>query len=148
MNPVQLISRKRDGAELSTEEIGELIGGYVRGEVPDYQMSAWAMAVFLRGMTTAETAALTDSMLRSGVVFEWPAGGKPKVDKHSSGGIGDKVSIPLAPALAACGLEVPMIPAAGSALPAGRSTNLKRSPGYGPIFPSKKRSASAAKSAA
>jgi pyrimidine-nucleoside phosphorylase len=129
MNPVQLISRKRDGAELSAAEIGELIGGYVRGDVPDYQMSAWAMAVFLRGMTTAETAALTDSMLRSGVVFEWPQGGKPKVDKHSSGGIGDKVSIPLAPALAACGLEVPMISGRGLGATGGTLDKLEAIPG-------------------
>ncbi len=129
MNPVQLISRKRDGAELSAAEIGELIGGYVRGDVPDYQMSAWAMAVFLRGMTTAETAALTDSMLRSGVVFEWAKGGKRKVDKHSSGGIGDKVSIPLAPALAACGLEVPMISGRGLGATGGTLDKLEAIPG-------------------
>ena len=93
MNVVQLISKKRDGGELSADEIGSLIAGYVRGDVPDYQMAAWAMAVYLRGMTVAEIAALTEHMLHSGVTFEWPAGESPKVDKHSTGGIGDKVSL-------------------------------------------------------
>ncbi|MEM6328736.1 MAG: thymidine phosphorylase [Planctomycetota bacterium] len=113
MNAVQLISKKRDGGELTDGEIGDLIRGYVAGAVADYQMAAWAMAVFLRGMTVEETASLTDHMLRSGVVFEWPAGGPAKVDKHSTGGVGDKASLPLAPALAACGALNPMISGRG-----------------------------------
>ena len=101
MNIAQLIAKKRDGGELSRGEIVHLVNGYVDGSVADYQMSAWAMAVFLQGMTTEETAALTEAMLASGEVFDWTgkfAGGPPNGDKHSSGGIGDKVSIPLAPA--------------------------------------------------
>src|SRR6185295_10543333 len=77
MNVVSLISKKRDGGELTEDEIGSLISGYVRGDVPDYQMASWAMAVYLRGMTVAEIAALTEHMLHSGVTFEWPAGESP-----------------------------------------------------------------------
>lgn len=113
MNTALLIAKKRDGEELSAAEISALVEGYVSGAVADYQMAAWAMAVFLRGMTTAETAALTESMLASGDRFQWAAGGPLNGDKHSSGGIGDKVSIPLAPALACCGLRVPMISGRG-----------------------------------
>lgn len=130
MNIVSLISKKRDGGELSADEIGSLINGYVRGDVADYQMSAWAMAVFLRGMTVAETAALTEHMLHSGVTFEWPAGESPKVDKHSTGGIGDKVSLPLAPLLACCDLQVPMISGRGLGATGGTLDKLEAIPGY------------------
>jgi pyrimidine-nucleoside phosphorylase len=130
MNVVTLISRKRDGGELSADEIGSLISGYVRGDVPDYQMSAWAMAVYLRGMTVAETAALTEHMLYSGVTFKWPAGEAPKVDKHSTGGIGDKVSLPLAPLLACCDLQVPMISGRGLGATGGTLDKLEAIPGF------------------
>jgi pyrimidine-nucleoside phosphorylase len=133
MNAAMLIARKRDGAELSVDEIAGFIKGYVAGEVPDYQMAAWAMAVYLRGMTVAETAALTDAMLASGDVFEWSgafADGPANVDKHSSGGIGDKVSIPLAPALAACGVRVPMISGRGLAATGGTLDKLEAIPGF------------------
>ncbi|MEM8865584.1 MAG: thymidine phosphorylase [Planctomycetota bacterium] len=130
MNPVQLISKKRDGEELTADEIGELIRGYVDGSVPDYQMASWAMAVFLRGMTVAETAALTDNMLQSGVTFEWPDGGLPKVDKHSTGGIGDKVSLPLAAALACCGVQNPMISGRGLGATGGTLDKLESIPGF------------------
>ena len=113
MNPVWTITKKRDGAELSADEIGHFIADYVSGEIPDYQMSALAMAIYLRGMTTDETAALTDHMLASGATFDWPAGRHPKVDKHSTGGIGDKVSLPLAAMLACCDVHVPMISGRG-----------------------------------
>lgn len=113
MNPVWTIGKKRDGGELSSDEIGHFISGYAAGDIPDYQMSALAMAIYLQGMTTDEIAALTDHMLASGAVFTWPDGGKPKVDKHSTGGIGDKVSLPLAAMLACCDLEVPMISGRG-----------------------------------
>lgn len=130
MNVAQLISKKRDGVELSTGEIGELITAYAAGGVPDYQMAAWAMAVYLRGMTVAETAALTDAMLRSGEVFDAsPTGGPPSVDKHSSGGVGDKVSIPLAPALACCGVRVPMISGRGLGATGGTLDKLEAIPG-------------------
>jgi pyrimidine-nucleoside phosphorylase len=102
----------------------------VRGDVPDYQMAAWAMAVYLRGMTVAETAALTEHMLHSGVEFEWPDGESPKVDKHSTGGIGDKVSLPLAPLLACCDLEVPMISGRGLGATGGTLDKLEAIPGF------------------
>ena len=130
MNTVQLISKKRDGGELSAEEIGALISGYVRGDVPDYQMAAWAMAVYLRGMTVAETAALTEHMLHSGITFEWPEGESAIVDKHSTGGIGDKVSLPLAPLLACCDLEVPMISGRGLGATGGTLDKLEAIPGF------------------
>src|SRR5262245_46088360 len=130
MNVVHLISKKRDGGELTAEEIGALITGYVRGDVPDYQMSSWAMAVFIRGMTVAETAALTEHMLHSGVTFEWPEGESPKVDKHSTGGIGDKVSLPLAPLLACCDLQVPMISGRGLGATGGTLDKLEAIPGF------------------
>src|SRR3954462_12516684 len=130
MNVVNIISKKRDGGELSADEIGSLIAGYVRGDVPDYQMSAWAMAVYLRGMTVAETAALTEHMLYSGVTFKWPAGEVPKVDKHSTGGIGDKVSLPLAPLLACCDLQVPMISGRGLGATGGTLDKLEAILGF------------------
>jgi pyrimidine-nucleoside phosphorylase len=130
MNPVWIIAKKRDGAELTADEIGFFIGDYARGEIPDYQMSALAMAIYLRGMTTAEIAALTDHMLASGARFTWPAGGAPKVDKHSTGGIGDKVSLPLAPMLACCGLQVPMISGRGLGATGGTLDKLEAIPGY------------------
>ncbi len=113
MNPVWTLEKKRDAAELSDAEIGHFIAGYAAGDIPDYQMSALAMAIFLQGMTPAETASLTEHMLASGVTFKWPNDGLPKVDKHSTGGIGDKVSLVLAPMLACCGLQVPMISGRG-----------------------------------
>ena len=95
-----LIEKKRDGQELSADEIEFLISAYTDGEIPDYQMSAWAMAVFFRGMTIGETEELTGAMMRSGWVLKHPEGSPPKVDKHSTGGVGDKVSLVLAPLLA------------------------------------------------
>lgn len=130
MNVVSLISKKRDGGELTEDEIGSLITGYVRGDVPDYQMASWAMAVYLRGMTVSEIAALTEHMLHSGVTFEWPAGESPKVDKHSTGGIGDKVSLPLAPLLACCDLQVPMISGRGLGATGGTLDKLEAIPGF------------------
>jgi pyrimidine-nucleoside phosphorylase len=130
LNIVHLISKKRDGHELADFEIGALIDAYVKGDVPDYQMSAWAMAVFLRGMTVAEIAALTEHMLHSGVTFKWPAGEAPKVDKHSTGGIGDKVSLPLAPLLACCDLQVPMISGRGLGATGGTLDKLEAIPGF------------------
>ena len=131
MNTAQLIARKRDGTELTEQEIRDMVNGFVDGSVADYQMAAWAMAVFLRGMTTAETAALTEAMLESGERFASSAeGGPPNVDKHSSGGIGDKVSIPLAPALAVCGVRVPMISGRGLGATGGTLDKLEAIPGF------------------
>lgn len=111
-NLVRLITKKRDGQPLESAEIHTLIEAYTSGEFPDFQMAALAMAIFLNGMTVEETSALTDAMLHSGAIMQWPKGSSV-VDKHSTGGIGDKVSLPLAPMLAACGLRVPMISGRG-----------------------------------
>ena len=97
MHIPSLIEKKREGQELTADEITYVVSGFTHGEIPDYQMSAWAMAVFFRGMTTAETQHLTTAMMESGSVLEYPEDSPPKVDKHSTGGIGDKVSLVLAP---------------------------------------------------
>ena len=125
-----LISRKRDGEELSGREIGRLIDGYTKGEVPDYQMSAFAMAVFFQGMTPAEIAALTRAMMESGDCFTYPAGHPPVVDKHSTGGIGDKVSLVLAPLVACAGSWVPMVSGRGLGITGGTLDKLEAIPGF------------------
>ena len=130
MNPVWIISKKRDGEELSADEIGQFIAGYAAGDIPDYQMSALAMAIYLQGMTTAEIAALTDHMLASGATFQWPGSEVPMVDKHSTGGIGDKVSLPLAAMLACCDLQVPMISGRGLGATGGTLDKLDSIPGF------------------
>jgi pyrimidine-nucleoside phosphorylase len=130
MNPVAIISKKRDGDTLSTAEIAEFMGGFVRGEVPEYQMSALAMAIFFRGMDPTETAALVDVMLRSGSTLQWPAGFGTMVDKHSTGGIGDKTSLIIAPLLACCGLKVPMISGRGLGATGGTLDKLESIPGF------------------
>jgi pyrimidine-nucleoside phosphorylase len=130
MNIVRLISKKRDGEELADFEIGALIDAYAKGVVPDYQMAAWAMAVYLRGMTVAETAALTEHMLHSGTTLQWPRDGVPQGDKHSTGGLGDKVSLVLAPLLACCGLRVPMISGRGLGATGGTLDKLEAIPGF------------------
>jgi pyrimidine-nucleoside phosphorylase len=130
MHVPSLIEKKRDGGTLTAEEIRALVGGYVRGEVPDYQMAALAMAVFFRGMDDAETTALTMEMRDSGDVFAWPAGTPPKVDKHSTGGVGDKVSLILAPLLACEGVWVPMISGRGLGFTGGTLDKLESIPGF------------------
>jgi pyrimidine-nucleoside phosphorylase len=120
-----LIERKRDGAELLPNEIGALIDGFTRGEIPDYQMSAWAMAVFFRGMTPNETQHLTAAMMKSGRILEYPKDSPPKVDKHSTGGVGDKVSLVLAPLLACDNLWVPMISGRGLGITGGTLDKLE-----------------------
>ncbi|BCX46391.1 thymidine phosphorylase [Haloferula helveola] len=124
-----LISRKRDGEHLKPEEIRGLIDGYVTGDVPDYQMSAFAMAVFFKGMNAAETAALTTSMLESGDRFTHTKG-SPVVDKHSTGGIGDKVSLVLAPLVAAAGSRIPMVSGRGLGITGGTLDKLESIPGF------------------
>ncbi len=126
----RLIEKKRDGAELSAEEIGGFIAAFTRGEVADYQMSAWAMAVFFRGMTARETQQLTTAMMESGRVLEYPAGSPPKVDKHSTGGVGDKVSLVLAPLLACDEVWVPMISGRGLGITGGTLDKLESIPGF------------------
>ena len=128
-NPAQIIAHKRDGGTLSADDISTFLDGFTRGTVPDYQMSALAMAIYLRGMDASETATLTDCMLHSGVVLDWPAG-SPLVDKHSTGGIGDKVSLVLAPLLACCGLRVPMISGRGLGPTGGTLDKLESIPGF------------------
>lgn len=128
MNIAQIIAAKRDGAELSEEQIRFLVEGYSAEKVPDYQMSAFAMAVFFRGMSPEETETLTRCMLESGDRLQWS--GKPAVDKHSTGGIGDKISIPLAPLLACCGVQVPMISGRGLGATGGTLDKLEAIPGY------------------
>ena len=130
MNAAHIIARKRDGAELSPEEISWLISSYTHGDVPDYQMAAFAMAVCCRGMTAPETAALTASMLGSGITLAWPGEDRPVVDKHSTGGIGDKVSLVLAPLLACCDVVVPMISGRGLGPTGGTLDKLESIPGF------------------
>ena len=125
-----LIEKKRDGGNLSAGEISALVAGYVRGDVPDYQMAAWAMAVFFRGMNDDETTALTMGMRDSGEVFKWPAGTPPKVDKHSTGGVGDKVSLILAPLHACEGVWVPMVSGRGLGFTGGTLDKLESIPGF------------------
>ena len=125
-----LLEKKRDGGALSRDEIRALIEGYVRGEVPDYQVAALAMAVFFRGMDDAETVALTMAMRDSGDVFAWPAGTPSKVDKHSTGGVGDKTSLILAPLLACEGVWVPMISGRGLGFTGGTLDKLESIPGF------------------
>ncbi|HLF84389.1 MAG TPA: thymidine phosphorylase, partial [Blastocatellia bacterium] len=109
MRAVDIIARKRDGHDLTRDEIAFIISGYTSGEVADYQMSALLMAVYLRGMTTDETLALTEAMLHSGEIVDFSDLGRPRVDKHSTGGVGDKTSLVIAPVVAAAGVLVPMI---------------------------------------
>jgi pyrimidine-nucleoside phosphorylase len=125
-----LISRKREGEELSAKEIGKLIAGYTAGEVPDYQMAAFAMAVCFKGMKAAETAALTKAMMQSGDCFTHRTGHPAVVDKHSTGGIGDKVSLVLAPLVACAGCWVPMVSGRGLGITGGTLDKLESIPGF------------------
>ena len=126
----ELIERKRDGGELSDEEISELVLGFTRGDVPDYQMAAWCMAVFFRGMNGRETHALTDAMIRSGDTLDLGAAlGRRVVDKHSTGGVGDKTSIAVAPIVAACGVPVGKMSGRGLAHSGGTLDKLESIPG-------------------
>src|SRR4051812_45434345 len=113
MRAYDIIKKKRDGHVVSGAELKALIDGFVSGEIADYQMAAFAMSVFFRGMVKSEVTALTDAMLRSGTVVDLSDVPGIKVDKHSTGGVGDKISLPLAPAVAACGVPVPMVSGRG-----------------------------------
>lgn len=130
MIPAEIIAAKRDGLELTSAQIEYFIQGYAKDLIPDYQMSAFAMAVYLNGMTGRETAWLTTQMLQSGATLKWPDDGVPRVDKHSTGGVGDKVSIPLAPLLAACGVQVPMLSGRGLGPTGGTLDKLESIPGF------------------
>lgn len=126
----EVIRRKRDGGRLGDEEIREVIREYAAGRVPDYQMAALLMAVFLRGLDEGELTAWASAMLDSGEVVDLSGVPGPKVDKHSTGGVGDKVSIPLAPLVAACGVRVPMISGRGLGHTGGTLDKLESIPGF------------------
>src|SRR5262245_9645248 len=130
MRAADLIRKKRDAGEHSREEIDFLISGYTRGEIPDYQMSAWLMATWIRGLSRTEIAALTEAMLHSGEIVTFPELSGKKVDKHSTGGVGDKTSLILAPIVAAGGLSVPMISGRGLGHTGGTLDKLESIPGF------------------
>jgi pyrimidine-nucleoside phosphorylase len=130
MLPQEIIARKRDGEVLSQREIEQFVSGVVTGEFTDYQSSALLMAIVLRGMSSEETAWLTEAMMRSGRVADLSAIKRPKVDKHSTGGVGDKVSLILAPLAAACGLCVPMVSGRGLGHTGGTLDKLDAIPGF------------------
>src|SRR6266404_4743495 len=125
-----LIEKKRDGHALTTKEINNLVEDFVVGDVPDYQMSALAMAVFFRGMTSTETHHLTEAMMQSGRVLKYPKDSPPKIDKISTGGVGDKVSLVLAPLLACDEAWVPMISDRGLGITGGTLDKLESIPGF------------------
>jgi len=132
---IDVIRKKRDGIELAQAEIEGLVNAYTKGEIPDYQVSAWLMAVVLKGMTRSETAALTDAMLHSGDVLDLSSLPVKKVDKHSTGGVGDKTSLVLAPLAAAAGVSVPMISGRGLGHTGGTLDKLEAIPGFNVNLP-------------
>lgn len=128
--PVEIIQKKRDGQTLSKEEIQFFIQGFLKKEIPDYQISSWLMAVYLKGMQADEAAHLADVMLHSGEVLDFSHLSEKKVDKHSTGGVGDKTSMILAPIVAAAGLRVPMIAGRGLGHTGGTLDKLESIPGF------------------
>ena len=130
MVPQWIIERKRDGGAVPEADLRAFVAAYAAGELPDYQMAAFAMAVFFQGMAFEETVVLTDAMMRSGDVLDWSDLERPTVDKHSTGGVGDKTSLVLAPLAAACGLYVPMISGRGLGHTGGTLDKLESIPGF------------------
>jgi len=135
MNFLPLIEAKREGRELTAAQLQEIVAAYTAGAIPDYQVAAFLMAVFFRGLSGAETAALTLAMRDSGEVLQFPADPRPLVDKHSTGGVGDKVSLPLAPLLACLGFRVPMISGRGLGITGGTLDKLDSIPGFQTLLP-------------
>ena len=133
MTPLEIIQKKRDGRTLTQQEIASFIRGYMSAEFADYHMSAWLMAVYLNGMTIQETIALTREMRDSGRVLDLSSIPGRKVDKHSTGGVGDKTSIVLAPIAASCGVTVPMITGRGLGHTGGTLDKLQSIPGFDPM---------------
>ncbi len=144
---VELIAAKRDGKTLEASEIRQFLEAFGKDEVADYQMAAFLMAVFFRGLEDAETVALTEAMLHSGTVLELKGVEGFKVDKHSTGGVGDKISICLAPLVAACGVPVPMVSGRGLGHTGGTLESSRRSPASGPTSRSRTSRALSARSA-
>jgi pyrimidine-nucleoside phosphorylase len=131
IRPAELIQRKRDGDELSDQELSELILGYARGEIPDYQLAAFCMAVYFRGLSPQETYALTDAMVKSGETIDLQAEiGRPVADKHSTGGVGDKASLVVGPLVAACGVPFGKLSGRGLGHTGGTLDKLESIPGY------------------
>lgn len=130
LHPAALIAKKRDGAEHLASEIHALIESFLDGEMTDYQMTAWLMAVYLNGLSDDEMVALTEAMLHSGTVRKVPRTGPMRIDKHSTGGVGDKISLPLVGVVAACGVTVPMISGRGLGHTGGTLDKLESIPGY------------------
>src|SRR6187399_3677666 len=131
IRPAELIEQKRDGGEHDPEELAELILSYARDEVPDYQLAAWCMAVYFQGLTPAETHALTDAMIRSGETLDLGAAlGRKVVDKHSTGGVGDKTSIAVGPIVAACGVPLGKMSGRGLGHTGGTLDKLESIPGF------------------
>ena len=131
INAVELIQRKRDGGELSAEELSELVLGHASGEIPDYQLAAFCMAVYFRGLSSAETYALTDAMIRSGETLDLHGAlGRKVVDKHSTGGVGDKTSIAVGPVVAACGVPFAKMSGRGLGHTGGTLDKLESIPGF------------------
>ena len=128
--PQEIIAHKRDGLALSRAEVEQFVSEVVSGEFKDYQSSALLMAILLKGMTPEETVWLTEAMMRSGRIVDLPEITRPKVDKHSTGGVGDKVSLILAPLVAACGLCVPMMSGRGLGHTGGTLDKLEAIPGF------------------
>ena len=135
LDPRELLREKRDGRAHAPESIAAFIAAATRREIPDYQVSAWLMAAFLNGLDATETDALTRAMLDSGRVFDWTALGRPSADKHSTGGIGDKISLVLAPLVAACGVIVPMVSGRGLGHTGGTLDKLESIPGFRTTLP-------------
>jgi pyrimidine-nucleoside phosphorylase len=135
MNFLPLIESKREGKILAPDEIYEFIREFTAGKIPDYQMAAMLMAIYFRGLNTQETTALTLAMRDSGDVLKFPKDKRPLVDKHSTGGIGDKVSLPLAPLLACLGFRVPMISGRGLGITGGTLDKLDSIPGFKTLLP-------------